>query len=72
MLTVRRIKDNFLFLDVFNVPVPFSLPTGPLITVRAVIGETALLPCDLSAPHPADTAILVLFFYQDKGTPIYR
>lgn len=45
---------------------------GPMTVVRAVVGHTAKLPCDLSATRTWGEPQLVLFFYEQKGTPIYR
>ena len=49
-----------------------SVSTGPLTSVSAVIGQSVLLPCDVTSFTSADAPILVLFFYGTKGTPIYR
>uniref|UniRef100_A0A6A7G0P9 Protein turtle homolog A-like n=1 Tax=Hirondellea gigas TaxID=1518452 RepID=A0A6A7G0P9_9CRUS len=48
-----------------------GLENSPLTKVQAVVGESVLLPCNVSPLNPADSPILVLFFYETKGTPIY-
>ncbi|CAL4064614.1 unnamed protein product, partial [Meganyctiphanes norvegica] len=45
--------------------------SGPLTEVVAVVGGSALLPCDVSTPVPGDAPILVLVYSGARGTPIY-
>jgi len=43
--------------------------------VQAVEKGTANLPCDISLPEPQETAddvMLVLWYREDLGRPIYR
>jgi hypothetical protein len=58
---------------------PVFLFSVPVVEVQAVIKETANLPCDISIPidsnssrHPDDDVILVLWYREDLGRPIYR
>lgn len=48
---------------------PFSVPT---YTMEALIGETVYLPCNVSTQEYGDDVVLVLWYREDKGTPIYR
>uniref|UniRef100_A0A6A7FZD0 Protein turtle homolog A-like n=4 Tax=Hirondellea gigas TaxID=1518452 RepID=A0A6A7FZD0_9CRUS len=48
-----------------------GLENSPLTTVQAVIGQSVLLPCDVTASGVSDAPMLVLFFYANKGTPIF-
>ncbi|KAK8379388.1 hypothetical protein O3P69_019351 [Scylla paramamosain] len=45
---------------------------GPLQEVWALEGGRAHLPCNITAPTPEDTPILVLFYNGVTGTPVYR
>ena len=40
--------------------------------VTAVLGETAILPCELTPSKRDDSAYLVLWYKDIFGTPIYR
>lgn len=46
--------------------------TVPVYTMEALIGETIYLPCNVSTHEVGDDVILVLWYREDKGTPIYR
>ncbi|XP_049785945.1 hemicentin-2-like [Schistocerca cancellata] len=43
----------------------------PLFNVTAVAGESARLPCDISTPELGDAVLLVLWYREDLGTPVY-
>lgn len=43
----------------------------PLFHVTAVVGEAVYLPCDITTDH-GDAVLLVLWYREDLGTPIYR
>ncbi|XP_049960993.1 nephrin-like [Schistocerca serialis cubense] len=43
----------------------------PLIDVTVVAGESARLPCNISTSDIGDTVLLVLWYREDLGTPIY-
>lgn len=43
-----------------------------MINMEALIGETVYLPCNVSAQEMNDDVILILWYREDKGTPIYR
>lgn len=43
----------------------------PMINIEALIGETVYLPCSLSPHDINDEVILILWYREDKGTPIY-
>lgn len=40
--------------------------------MEALIGETVYLPCNISTQEINDDVILILWYREDKGTPIYR
>lgn len=44
---------------------------GSVAHVHAIVRGTALLPCDLTPPAPNDSVVLVVW-YKDEHTPIYR
>lgn len=46
--------------------------TVPVYTMEALIGETIYLPCNVSTHEVGDDVVLVLWYREDKGTPIYR
>jgi len=58
--TVNRTSLSFLFLI-----------AGPMAEVKAVVKGTARLPCDLAPPVANDSVILVIW-YKNDITPIYR
>lgn len=39
--------------------------------MEALSGETIYLPCNVST-YEGDDAVLILWYREDKGTPIYR
>ncbi|XP_060532294.1 nephrin-like isoform X2 [Cylas formicarius] len=43
----------------------------PIVSVQAVAGEPVYLPCDISTQEPGDEVLLVLWYREDPGTPIY-
>ncbi|XP_063232136.1 hemicentin-1-like [Bacillus rossius redtenbacheri] len=43
----------------------------PLYHVRAVAGDAVYLPCDISTVARGDAVLLVLWYREDLGTPIY-
>lgn len=51
--------------------IPSGLEDSPLTEIRAVANESVLLPCDMEPPAPNDTTLLVLFYRDGVGTPIY-
>ncbi|XP_058813514.1 neural cell adhesion molecule 1 isoform X2 [Topomyia yanbarensis] len=48
-----------------------SVKDVPLVTMEAVVGETIYLPCNISTHEPGDNVVLVLWYREDKGSPIY-
>ena len=44
----------------------------PIVTINAVLGDKAKLPCDLSPSEPFDDVYLVLWYKQEAGKPLYR
>lgn len=44
----------------------------PIVPIQAVQGDQVFLPCDLTKPDPNDQVVLVLWYREDMGTPIYR
>ena len=40
--------------------------------VIGVVGGSAQLPCNITAPSPANPTILVMWFKNNYGDPIYR
>lgn len=53
---------NKLFLLLLAVPAQ----------MEALIGETVYLPCNISTQEINDDIVLILWYREDKGTPIYR
>lgn len=43
----------------------------PIHKMEALSGETIYLPCNVST-YEGDDAVLILWYREDKGTPIYR
>lgn len=41
-------------------------------SIEAVAGETVYIPCNLTIPDTTDNVSLILWYRQDKGTPVYR
>lgn len=46
--------------------------TVPVTQVQAVAGDPVYMPCDISTTEPDDQVLLVLWYREDLGTPIYR
>jgi len=38
----------------------------------AVSGDPIYMPCDINTEEPMDSVVLVLWYREDLGTPIYR
>ncbi|CAH1186722.1 unnamed protein product [Phyllotreta striolata] len=43
----------------------------PIVHMDAVVGDPVYLPCDISTLEPGDQVLLVLWYREDLGTPIY-
>lgn len=48
-----------------------SVPV-PIVDLKAVAGDPVYLPCDIKSPDKNDQVLLVLWYREDLGTPIYR
>ncbi|XP_053671696.1 neural cell adhesion molecule 1 [Anopheles nili] len=55
----------------FIVPYTASVKDVPVVTMEALVGETIYLPCNVSTHEPGDNVVLVLWYREDKGSPIY-
>ncbi|CAH1163760.1 unnamed protein product, partial [Phaedon cochleariae] len=42
-----------------------------IVNIEAVAGDPVYLPCDISTIEPGDQVLLVLWYREDFGTPIY-
>lgn len=62
--TLNQVLIKFIFF------IPFI--TVPLFSMEALIGETVYLPCNISTQEINDDIVLILWYREDKGTPIYR
>lgn len=51
--------------------ITFYVSGGVVAHVQAIVNGTALLPCDLTPSAPNDSVVLVVW-YKDEHTPIYR
>ncbi|XP_058463277.1 hemicentin-1 isoform X2 [Malaya genurostris] len=60
----------FLLLAAF-VHLATSVKDVPLVAMEALVGETIYLPCNISTHEPGDNVVLVLWYREDKGSPIY-
>lgn len=62
--TTTKINRLFLcFVYFFSVP---------MFTLEALVGETIYLPCNVSTHEVGDDVVLVLWYREDKISPIYR
>ncbi|XP_046737245.1 hemicentin-2 isoform X1 [Diprion similis] len=43
----------------------------PLSQIVALVGDPTYLPCDISTSHDGDSVLLVLWYREDLGTPVY-
>ncbi|CAB3364967.1 Hypothetical predicted protein [Cloeon dipterum] len=43
----------------------------PITNMVAIAGEATYMPCDITTPEPMDAVVLVLWYREDLGTPIY-
>jgi hypothetical protein len=64
----RNLIWKKLLLIKFSIFFFFAVPTQ----MEALIGETVYLPCNISTQEINDDIILILWYREDKGTPIYR
>ena len=53
------------------MPRPF-VRAGFVIEVEGVAGHSVDLPCDISTHSADDQAVLVLWYKDDDGTPMYK
>lgn len=61
-MILNKILTKFCFIF---VPVP-------IVNVKVVAGDPVYLPCDITSSDPHDQVLLVLWYREDLGTPIYR
>ncbi|CAG9105644.1 unnamed protein product [Plutella xylostella] len=66
------VNNNSISLSRPQSITPLSLYTVPTTQVVAVAGEPAYLPCDIATQEEDDAVLLVLWYKEDLGTPIYR
>jgi len=48
----------------------FCIVAVPLVQMSAVQGDNAHMPCDISAEDD-DTVVIIMWYREDLGTPIY-
>ncbi|XP_050100509.1 protein turtle homolog B [Anopheles aquasalis] len=48
-----------------------SVKDVPVVAMEALVGETIYLPCNISTHETGDNVVLVLWYREDKGSPIY-
>ncbi|XP_040152153.1 neural cell adhesion molecule 1 isoform X2 [Anopheles arabiensis] len=58
-------------LLLFIVQYTASVKDVPVVAMEALVGETIYLPCNVSTHEPGDNVVLVLWYREDKGSPIY-
>ncbi|ETN67965.1 hypothetical protein AND_000204 [Anopheles darlingi] len=65
-------ESHYIYLlsaIVTNLTVPpFAIP---VVAMEALVGETIYLPCNISTHETGDNVVLVLWYREDKGSPIY-
>ena len=69
------IAQKLTFLKNNTVTEIHEFFTSFSVAVRQVIGVTggrAKIPCDLTPPFPSDEPILILFYKEGYGKPVYR
>ncbi|KAK6638619.1 hypothetical protein RUM43_006886 [Polyplax serrata] len=49
----------------------YALPNIPLYQVTAVQGDPVYMPCNISTSEEGDAVVIVLWYREDLGTPIY-
>uniref|UniRef100_A0A182PIX6 Ig-like domain-containing protein n=1 Tax=Anopheles epiroticus TaxID=199890 RepID=A0A182PIX6_9DIPT len=52
--------------------VSLQLTSMSTVTVEAVLGRTATLPCDIEPEELNDRVYMVLWFRESAGKPLYR
>ncbi|KAL0270295.1 UNVERIFIED_CONTAM: hypothetical protein PYX00_007757 [Menopon gallinae] len=65
----RRIRTTHL--ECWESLIILSLSAGSVREVHAVVKQSASLPCDITSTVDGDSVILVVW-YKDEMTPIYR
>ncbi|KAK8743424.1 hypothetical protein OTU49_001440, partial [Cherax quadricarinatus] len=61
----------FIWLLVTSLSQARNGKESPLVNVTAVMEGEVLLPCDVSTTLEDDHPVLVMFYSNDSGTPIY-
>lgn len=71
-----------LALMMIIIPVIFTINTNiilfsvPVYYEQGIVGDRVYLPCDISTAEgpqeTEDSAVLVLWYKENSGTPIYR
>nr|XP_034833774.1 kin of IRRE-like protein 1 isoform X2 [Maniola hyperantus] len=56
---------------ILGVATAMAAKNVPMTAVVAVAGEPAYLPCDIATQDEDDAVLLVLWYREDLGTPIY-
>jgi hypothetical protein len=68
------VPEFFISLD-FDIFSGFFLSEGTFQTTRqsvAIVGGLAVLPCNTTAPGPNHPPILVIWYKNGGGDPVYR
>ncbi|KAL7017201.1 hypothetical protein ACKWTF_010287 [Chironomus riparius] len=63
------IRVYYLFMIIVDIST--SVKDVPSFSIEALIGETVYLPCNISTQEINDDIELILWYREDKGTPIY-
>ncbi|XP_017855731.1 PREDICTED: hemicentin-2-like [Drosophila arizonae] len=67
----KNMKKSFQFLFIFCfIKSILGMKDAFIQTIESLIGENVYLPCNVST-NEGDEAVLVLWYRDDKGTPIY-
>ena len=48
-----------------------SLESGAVTEITSMVGSSVSLPCNMTSNTPGDRVRLVLWFREDKMTPVY-
>ena len=65
-------KSFLIHLTIFSFLVITDSSKDPPYQSKAIVGDIAVLPCNTTAPRPQNPPILVIWYKNGGGDPVYR
>lgn len=69
---MEYVRIIYIYVVIYLRKTIYYFVAADVVSVEAVAGETVYIPCNLTTPDTTDNVSLILWYRQDKGTPVYR